>query len=622
VNALERVTEALEHEGLTVRWHGKDQCMAGCPSHPDNNPSLSLRQIRGRALVYCHGGCQTEQVLASLNLTVADLFDDERGVDYRYDNGRVVHRSPTKQFKQSVPQAATSTLYVPEGLSLPAAVEAGWDIFLPEGEQDVDMLASLHIPAVTSPMGARNWDKCDYSPLSEAKRIVIVQDKDEAGAERAIGLYRHLREVTKAEVHIVEAVEGKDVTDHFMSGHTVEELVHLTPPDLDDWDPGLEPEWVGANVPITPLSWAWRNTIPMGGLTLLVGTGGIGKTTFATWLLGQFQQGRLPGKLFGQKNNVMMIGEEDSWASTIVPRFIANGGEPTDSFRKFQMPLALQKVGRTVPRLPTDIQIIERAIRKWDVKVVFIDPILSLMEGNLSASSPEDVRKALDPLNEMANRTGVTVIAVAHMNKNTGGTASTRLSGAHAWRDAARGVLLFAKDQDADVVIISADKHNLSRDGGGNNHYRVHNHRLTTSIPNDDGELFVDVPVVQWLGPTTRTVDDVLADEAANGRNGELKNEILDYIRNAPSVVTIKEIGEEMDDRLGVTYANVKMAVGRLVKAGRIKKFARGQYGPVPLTDPAKPAQQGERAALCIVCGFPLHAAMVAQGVSTHPTCG
>jgi hypothetical protein len=30
-----------------------------------------------------------------------DLFDNPRGVDYRYDNGRVVHRTPAKTFRQS-----------------------------------------------------------------------------------------------------------------------------------------------------------------------------------------------------------------------------------------------------------------------------------------------------------------------------------------------------------------------------------------------------------------------------------------------------------------------------------------------------------------------------------------
>ena len=48
---------------------------ARCPSHEDTSPSLSLREgDDGRVLIHCHGGCSTVDVVASLGLSMSDLF--------------------------------------------------------------------------------------------------------------------------------------------------------------------------------------------------------------------------------------------------------------------------------------------------------------------------------------------------------------------------------------------------------------------------------------------------------------------------------------------------------------------------------------------------------------------
>jgi hypothetical protein len=50
--------------------------MARCPAHEDKGPSLSIRETDdGRVLVHCFSGCGTTDVVASLGLSLADLFD-------------------------------------------------------------------------------------------------------------------------------------------------------------------------------------------------------------------------------------------------------------------------------------------------------------------------------------------------------------------------------------------------------------------------------------------------------------------------------------------------------------------------------------------------------------------
>src|SRR5712692_2830061 len=40
--------------------------MAKCPAHDDNNPSLSIREVDGKVLLYCHAGCGQRDVIEAL----------------------------------------------------------------------------------------------------------------------------------------------------------------------------------------------------------------------------------------------------------------------------------------------------------------------------------------------------------------------------------------------------------------------------------------------------------------------------------------------------------------------------------------------------------------------------
>ena len=54
---------------------GPDSWIALCPAHEDHKPSLSIRQVDDRVLLHCWSGCGAADVVASLGLSLADLFD-------------------------------------------------------------------------------------------------------------------------------------------------------------------------------------------------------------------------------------------------------------------------------------------------------------------------------------------------------------------------------------------------------------------------------------------------------------------------------------------------------------------------------------------------------------------
>jgi hypothetical protein len=59
-----------------VREMGRDRWVAICPAHEDHKPSLSVKQVEDRTLIHCWAGCGASDVVASLGLSLADLFDD------------------------------------------------------------------------------------------------------------------------------------------------------------------------------------------------------------------------------------------------------------------------------------------------------------------------------------------------------------------------------------------------------------------------------------------------------------------------------------------------------------------------------------------------------------------
>jgi hypothetical protein len=52
---------------------------ARCPAHADRVNSLSIAEGEdGRALIHCHAGCEFEEVVAALCITVRSLFVQRR----------------------------------------------------------------------------------------------------------------------------------------------------------------------------------------------------------------------------------------------------------------------------------------------------------------------------------------------------------------------------------------------------------------------------------------------------------------------------------------------------------------------------------------------------------------
>jgi hypothetical protein len=87
MSAYQRLLDAARDRGYIAKETGPGRAMLQCGHHDDRNPSVSLTQIETQALIHCHAGCDTADVLAAYGLTMADLFDERNGATYQYPDG-------------------------------------------------------------------------------------------------------------------------------------------------------------------------------------------------------------------------------------------------------------------------------------------------------------------------------------------------------------------------------------------------------------------------------------------------------------------------------------------------------------------------------------------------------
>jgi hypothetical protein len=498
--AYERLLDALRQHNRKVRQTRPGQASAQCPAHDAHDPSLSITSVEGQTLIYCHAGCDSSNVVAAVGLTMSDLYDNPRGPTYTYDDGRIVHRTPSKQFRQSGnTNGHQPTLY--RLSKIQSAVFDNKTIWLVEGEKDVHAIEALGEVATTAPMGAKNFHKVDVGPLAGATVKAIV-DNDNAGREWQQQVIEQLDGVA-ASLEFYRAKIGKDAADHIAAGYRLDELEETT-------SKAALRLVEAADVIISRVRFLWANRIPLGAFTLIPGEEGVGKTTINTWITANITKGTLPGELHGQPRHVIIIAPEDHREAVVAPRLKEAGADMKQVTFIDARVFGDSEYSIVIPR---DLDEIAKVCQQRNTALVLVDSFVTTLPETMKSISYKDIATALKALGVFAETNDVAVVAPWHLNKASGSDTAVRMMDSRAFRTAARSILLAVGDPEKDhEVIVALDKANGASPDTPAVRFKIDSASYTVEeIDKQTGEIFYI--------PATCSVAKFMGEEAGNGRD-------------------------------------------------------------------------------------------------------
>jgi hypothetical protein len=379
----------------------------------------------------------------------------------------------------------------PEGLlplyRLPELLASTGTIFLVEGEKCCAAAVALGLNATTSSHGSSSARKSDWSPLAGCE-VVILPDEDDAGAKYArdvAGILSALKPpATVRMVKLPDLRLHEDIVDHIarrrgegMADAAIKDEVERlavaaeVTTEAAVGDPDGLTIVCASDVQCGSVQWLWPDRIPAGKVSLIVGDPGLGKSMLALALMPAIvsRGWSWPDGAAGPEvGTVLILSAEDAADDTIVPRLKAAGantdkvfiieGTPRDDGR-----------GDRLFNLTQDVYRLERAIvSRGDVRLVCIDPVSAFLGGESDSHKDADVRAVLAPLAKLAEKHGVAVLAIMHLNKAVNQKVIYRSMGSVAFNALARAVWMVIKHpEDGNRRVLTPVKLNLCVSPGG-----------------------------------------------------------------------------------------------------------------------------------------------------------
>lgn len=265
-----------------------DRVQAKCPCHNDKNASLTISHKGDKTFLYCHAGCETNEILESVGLKMSDLFDkpleineekksafekdieaiykfyDENGdlayekirkkgkkfLHRRYIDGETVWGMEEGIYTETFPGSKSWSIkerpgakkaYYPgqEQLlyNLPNVIKGIKEeqtIFITEGEKDSDSLITRGLIATTTSIGATKGDlgkkwPSRFNSFFKGANVVLLPDNDEPGKRFMEHIAIELKNIAN-NIKIVELPDlskKEDITDWLEYGNDIYDLQAL-----------------------------------------------------------------------------------------------------------------------------------------------------------------------------------------------------------------------------------------------------------------------------------------------------------------------------------------------------------------------------------------------------------
>jgi putative DNA primase/helicase len=276
--------------------------------------------------------------------------------------------------------------------------------------------------------------------------------------------------------------------------------------------------------------WLWKGRLARGEHTTIAGDPGSGKSQLSISIIAAVTtggpwpcaEGRAP------LGNVIILSAEDNIPKTLIPRLMAAGADLNRIDIVKATYLEDSKGTRTF-NIQADFDLLEKTIISiGDVALVSIDPITAYMGSGFDSYKNVEVRRVLQPVGELAERSNVAFLTVTHFTKgnaNTNTKALYRVMGSVAFTAAPRiGFMVTEDPENPDRRLLLHLKNNLAKPPQGLA-YRLVQAQI------DERQDIIASSVV-WEGePVSTTADQALG--GGNNNEPTAKTDAIEFLTTA-----------------------------------------------------------------------------------------
>ncbi len=309
------------------------------------------------------------------------------------------------------------------------------------------------------------------------------------------------------------------------------------------------------DIQMEPIDWLWHYYLARGKLHLIAGQAGTGKTTIALDMAATVTVGgQWPDSLNAEKGGVLIWSGEDDPADSLIPRLSASGA---DIKRVFFVGDTKDKDGDRSFDPATDMnKLLESTSRIEGLSLIIVDPIVSAVAGDSHKNA--EVRRALQPLVDLASKVGAAILGITHFTKGTKGNDPTeRVTGSLAFAALARIVMCTVKPlEEGENRRFIRSKSNIGPDGGG----------FEYSLTRKDVQDGIEGQTVAWGNVLDGTAHELMAaiedGESDTSSLDEAKDWLRHYLENEGQPSASIKKASAADGHSWATIKRAKAALG------------------------------------------------------------
>ncbi|WP_054252388.1 AAA family ATPase [Neofamilia massiliensis] len=208
------------------------------------------------------------------------------------------------------------------------------------------------------------------------------------------------------------------------------------------------------------VEWIWFPWIPKGCITVIASEPGTGKTYLSLNLAAVLSSGGYidnPNSIFYgldfKEYKIIYQSAEDS------PSMLKNRLEGFKEKPNYKNIIMMSEDEKSTNYKDKEL---ENFIIEHKPDIIIFDTLQAFLPPNTKGNDQASMREALNPLFYLCEKYDMTVILLAHTNKNTGAKAINRVTGSIDTVAAARNVLALARDRESSLINLCAVKTNVA----------------------------------------------------------------------------------------------------------------------------------------------------------------